>query len=63
MRKKDKEGVKKCMNMRVKGTSLRGRRTTCLKRAQNDMKVKQLKEEDCLNRNKWRAEIKKNCKG
>ena len=25
--------------------------------------VKQLKEEECLNRNKWRAGIKKNCKG
>ena len=52
MRKKDEEGVKKCMNMTVEGTSLKGRRTTWLKMVQNDMKVKQLKVEDCLNRNK-----------
>ena len=63
MRKKDEEGGKKCMNMTVEGTSLKGRRTTWLKTVQNDMKVKQLKEEDCLNRNKWRAGIKKSCKG
>ena len=28
--KKDKEGVKQCMNMTVEGTSLKGRRTTWL---------------------------------
>ena len=63
MRKKDEEGVKKCMNMTVEGTSLKGRRTTWLKTVQNDMTAKQLKEEDCLNRNKWRAGVKISCKG
>ena len=63
MRKKDEEGVKKCMNMTVEGTSLKGRRTTWLKTVQNDMKVKQLNEEDCMDRNKWRAGIKKICQG
>ena len=63
MRKKDGQGVKNCMNMTVEGTSIKGRRTTWLKTVQNDMKLQQLKEEDCMNRNKWRAGIKKNCKG
>ena len=36
MRKKDEEGVKKCMNMTVEGTSLKGRRTTWLKTVQKE---------------------------
>ena len=51
MRKKDEEGVKKCMNMTVEETSLKGRRTTLLKMVQNYKYVKQLKVEDRLNRN------------
>ena len=61
VRKKEGEGVKNCMNMTVEGTSIKGRRTTWLSTVQNDMKEKQLKEEDCMDRNKWRAGIKKNC--
>ena len=63
VRKKEGEGVKNYMNMTVEGTSIKGRRTTWLSTVQNDMKEKQLKEEDCMDRNKWRAGIKKICQG
>ena len=63
MRKKEDDGVKKCMNMTVEGTKIKGRRTTWLKTVQGDMKLKDLKEEDSMNRVKWRAGIKKKLQG
>ena len=63
MRKKEDDGVKKCMNMTVEGTKIKGRRTTWLKTVQGDMKLKDLKEEDAMNRVKWRAGIKKKLQG
>ena len=63
MRKKDEEGVKKCMDMTVEATSFKARRATWLTTVKNDVRVKELKEEDYGNRNKVRAEIKKKCRG
>ena len=50
--------MKKCVNMTVEETSVKGRRTTWLKTAQNNMKLKQIKEEDRGKRNKCRTDIK-----
>ena len=59
---KEDDGVKKCMNMTVERTKIKGRRTTWLKTVQGDMKLKDLKE-DSMNRVKWRVGIKKKLQG
>ena len=59
MRKDDDDWVKKCMDLEVEGTALKGPRKTWRKTVEEDMKLKGLKVEDCAIRPKWRKGLKK----
>ena len=62
-RKDDEHWVKKCMDLAVEGTTLKGNRKTWRKTVDEDMKLKGLKEEDCVNRPRWRRGLKVGLQG
>ena len=59
MRKDDDDWVKRCMNLTVEGTAPRGKKKTWRKTVNEDMKLKGLKVDDCMNRPRWRKGLRR----